>query len=71
MESPCTHCTGQNFELGNVDTVYVGQKRHVFDRDAEGDRWRWLCSCGGRGQWQYQSPNVAYHSWLQHVVKAG
>lgn len=29
--------------------------------------WRWLCSCGGRGNWQAQSDNAAYHSWLRHV----
>lgn len=74
MERACTHCEGENGELGDVPTIYIGRKRHVFNREDDnydGKGWRWLCSCGSKGHWQGQSPNVAYHSWLQHVVKDG
>ena len=76
MDSPCTHCEGQHGELGRVDTVYVGHKRHVFDREtmlkAHGlVTWRWICGCGAKGKWQDQSSNVCYHSWLNHVVNSG
>ena len=30
------------------------------------DVWRWLCSCGGRGQWQTQSDTAARRAWLRH-----
>lgn len=31
---------------------------------------RWECSCRRRGQWQWQSDSVAYHSWRAHIVRA-
>lgn len=72
MDRACTHCEGNNGELGEVDTAFQGKTAmHRFDRESEVDRWRWICSCGSKGHWQYQSPNVAYHSWLNHVVKDG
>ena len=37
-----------------------------WDPDMPGlERWRWTCSCGRRGQWTIQSPNVPYHGWLR------
>lgn len=32
-----------------------------------GQGFRWRCSCGGVGAWQYQSEFAAYHSWTGHV----
>ena len=32
-------------------------------------RWRAVCTCSFRSQWQYQSASVAYHAWLSHVVR--
>jgi hypothetical protein len=49
---------------------------HEFAGDTEMDQtiglgplrfWRWLCSCGARGDWQSRSANVSYHAWLWHV----
>lgn len=30
-------------------------------------RWRYVCSCGSRGRWTFQSDSVVYHSWLGHI----
>jgi hypothetical protein len=46
---------------------------HKFrrDHDSQNGMWRWRCSCGRRGHWQAQSPNVSYHQWLDHVRRSG
>jgi len=30
------------------------------------DLWRWICSCGERGNWQSVSDDAAERGWLQH-----
>lgn len=71
MSAPCTcaeHRGGAPVEIDG----------HRFDRASdevkrEGmflQRWRYVCSCGGRGQWTFQSDNVPYHSWLDHLRRA-
>lgn len=30
--------------------------------------WRWRCTCQSRtGEWQAQSPGVAFHAWRRHA----
>jgi hypothetical protein len=29
--------------------------------------WRWTCTCGSRGHWNNQSPNVAHYAWAKHA----
>jgi hypothetical protein len=70
MRTPCTCAEHKN---GAV----VIHNNHAFTREERQHEtldlpsWRWTCSCGGRGQFRVQSPNVAYHAWLRHVAKAG
>jgi hypothetical protein len=43
---------------------------HDLATDSLGNRfevWRWLCSCGARGQWQSQSDRAPHYAWLRHV----
>lgn len=34
------------------------------------ERWRYVCSCGSRGRWTFQSDNVPYHSWRGHIDRS-
>ena len=64
MTTPCTcneHRDGENAP------TRVGKHSYQLHEDHRG--WRWLCGCGSRGQFTLQSPNVPYHSWMQHVIK--
>lgn len=69
--TPCT-CTEHK---GGAPIEIDG---HRFERDADEvrerdlhlERWRYVCSCGSRGRWTYQSDNVPYHAWLRHMTKA-
>lgn len=52
----------------------AGEHRYQLDADyvdewteTSDERWRWLCACGGRGRWTFQSPNVPYHAWRKHA----
>lgn len=41
--------------------------------DDRGDfctRWKWTCSCGGRGRWQGQSSHVSVFQWFKHAWRA-
>jgi hypothetical protein len=40
---------------------------HAYSLHTHPEGWRWLCSCGSRGRFTMQSPNVPYHGWLRHV----
>lgn len=33
-------------------------------------RWRWRCTCGRRGRWQYQSPDASTLLAARHVARA-
>lgn len=35
------------------------------------DLWRWLCSCGERGNWQAVSGDAAERGWREHVEEEG
>lgn len=56
---------------------YPPQNGHGYrceDREISADlgsEWRWTCTCGARGSWQIQSPDVTYGAWRRHVEKAG
>jgi hypothetical protein len=72
MRTPCTCAEHKDGAPTEIDG-------HRFERAADevrqGDqfleRWRYVCSCGSRGRWTFQSDNVPYHAWLRHVAKAG
>jgi hypothetical protein len=49
-------------KLVRVDTEHV--VRNGVD---EGWRWRWVCECGSRGQWNWQSDNVAKVAHRKHA----
>ncbi len=34
-----------------------------------GTGWRWRCSCGQAGRWQYQSDTRCEHDHVRHVEK--
>lgn len=53
--------------------IAVNEHEYALDGHPERDeRWRWLCGCGSRGKYQYQSPNCSYHSWRVHAgLKVG
>jgi hypothetical protein len=57
---------------GRPAPTVIGEHEFALDLDeAESindmfEVWRWLCSCGERGNWQVVSGNAAYHAWLRH-----
>lgn len=71
---PRTPCTCAEHKDGAP--VEIDGHTYELDTDASGQpangiaRWRYVCSCGGRGAWTFQSDNVPYHAWLGHLVRA-
>lgn len=71
MRSPCAcekHKTGAPVEL-------YGHRFECASDEVERQgmflqRWRYVCSCGSRGHWTFQSDSVVYHSWLGHIQRA-
>jgi hypothetical protein len=77
----CTNeSCGAIFDVVDDDAAHRGlaptvPTEHEFALDTAWDHrlggepfqmWRWLCSCGERGNWQSQSDSAAYHGWLRH-----
>jgi hypothetical protein len=56
---------------GKKNVTEVGDHRYNLqtwdDAPLGGTAWRWICKCGSKGKWTYQSDNVPYHSWITHV----
>jgi len=72
QRTPCTcdeHKDGAPVEAGGHR--FERDAKEVYWKDSYLDRWRYVCSCGSRGRWTFQSENVPYHAWLRHVAKAG
>lgn len=67
QKPPCTCDKHKDGATQAVDLGVLGV--HGFQLDTYGfdAKWRWLCWCGSRGQWQNQSDSAAYHAWLRHV----
>lgn len=64
VKTPCT-CAAHRFGAPDVvDGHTYGCQDDWHPKLTDMQRWRWTCSCGRRGQWTIQSPNVPYHSWL-------
>lgn len=64
----CTVCRDHQ---DSAPTTVRGYVFSLFSNapDAFCSWWRWRCSCGAAGQWEGQSPAVAYHQWLKHVER--
>lgn len=56
---------GHAFILGSKRKTPDG--RDVLARTAH--VWRWVCTCGGGGQWTAQGSGVVYHGWRGHVER--
>jgi hypothetical protein len=68
MPTLATTCVHDCASHTPVAPTEVDGHAYSLDEDHEDDRgWRWLCSCGSRGRFTMQSPNVSYHGWLRHV----
>lgn len=65
---PCT-CEAHK----NGAEIKIQGHQYRFE-EAEGAQrwpmWRYRCSCGKTGIYQYQSDSVSYHQWLGHVHRA-
>jgi hypothetical protein len=69
-EPPCDCEEHRNWAaLGQPAATQYGSHVYTLESGDHMGGWRWVCSCGRRGKWTYQSPSAAYHLWEQHVVK--
>jgi hypothetical protein len=71
---PSTPCTCSKHMSGAPIELYGHRYELACDAVERQDfflqRWRYVCSCGSRGKWTFQSANVPYHSWLGHIRRA-
>lgn len=71
MRTPCTCAEHKDGAPVEIDGHRFERQDDAVDwRDFFMTRWRYVCSCGSRGRWTFQSDNVPYHAWVKHVARA-
>lgn len=67
----------QSLLEGQPAPTVIGEHEFALDTELEWAHdqqftlWRWLCSCGERGNWQSVSGDVAERAWREHVERSG